>query len=144
MVRGKKEFTGEDCLPYIEILRWKFEHGQDISELLSEALDLFPENHLLLWNKSRSLMRNKDFAGAIDLLNQLAEVDGDTFYDEQIAYDARIFGVLAYEALGDCYFHLESYAASADFYALAEACDPDSKEYQVKQQLALARDNLAK
>ena len=76
---------------------------------------------------------------ALRVFDELAAIDAETFVDEAVAYDARIFGVWSLDALGLCCFRLGRFAESALYYARAERLTPDGGEYRAKRQLAEAR-----
>jgi hypothetical protein len=69
----------------------------------------------------------------------LAAIDAETFVDDAVAYDARIFGARSLDSLGLCCFRLWRFAESARYYARAETLAPDDGEYRAKRQLAEAR-----
>jgi tetratricopeptide (TPR) repeat protein len=102
--------------------------------VLEEALAKFPGDHTLRWIEGRALMSAGRFAEAISRFQGLAAIDPETFCDDLIAYDVRIFGVQTYDSLGVCHFRLGDYAASARYYARAAAAAPDDPSYRIKQQ----------
>jgi hypothetical protein len=140
VVRSRGD-TGEppDCLLYCSLLRLELDAGVGTPGLLEEALARFPGNHLLAWLRGRQLIADEKFEAAIGVFEGLAAIDADTFVDDTMAYDARIFGAWAHDALGLCCFRLGRFAVSAAHYAAAEAAAPDVAEYRTKRRLAEAR-----
>jgi glycosyltransferase involved in cell wall biosynthesis len=138
-VRRGEEAGVADSLPYGSLLRHELDRGRLTPGLLEEALDRFPGNHLLAWLKGRVLIAQARFAEAIAVFDALAAVDAEAYFDEAIAYDVRIFGPWALDALGLCCFRLGRFADSARYYALAEAAAPEGSEYRAKRRLAEAR-----
>ncbi len=138
-VRSRPERRPADSLPYGSLLRLELDRGASTPGLLEDALDRFPGDHLLAWLHGRRLMAEGRFEEAIGVFERLAAIDGDTFVDDAMAYDARIFGAWSREALGLCCFRLGRFAESASHYAGAEAAAPDSAEYRAKRRLAEAR-----
>jgi tetratricopeptide (TPR) repeat protein len=139
VVRKIKEPGVADGLPYSSLLRHELDGGSLTPALLDEAVARFPGNHLLAWLDGRALIAQERFQSAIDVFERLAAVDAETYFDEAIAYDTRIFGLWSLDALGLCCFRLGRFAESARYYALAEVAAPDAAEYRAKRRLAEAR-----
>jgi cytochrome c-type biogenesis protein CcmH/NrfG len=139
VVRGRPESSTADCLLYGSLLRHELDRGQLTAGLLEEALARFPGNHQLAWLQGRRLVAEGRFEEAIRVFDALTAIDAQTFVDEAVAYDMRIFGVWSLDALGLCCFRLGRFAESARYYARAEALTPDGGEYRAKRQLADAR-----
>jgi tetratricopeptide (TPR) repeat protein len=113
--------------------------GKDVAELIEEALALFPDQYLLFWIKGRILMAQQDYEAAISVFQHLVSVDTDSLEGDEIAYDSRIFGLLAYEPLASCYFKLDRLEESGTYYALAEQCEPGNIEHRIKRRFVSAR-----
>ena len=139
VVRSRPATTTADCLLYGSLLRYELDRGQSTPGLLEEALGRFPGNHQLAWLEGRRLVAAGRFEEALRVFDALAAIDAETFVDEAVAYDARIFGVWSLDALGLCCFRLGRFAESARYYARAEGLTPDGGEYRAKRQLAEAR-----
>ena len=65
----------------------------------------------------------------------------DTSYvdGEILAYDARIFEILSYEPLAECYYKLGKHKESNAYYSLVEQCDPTNMEIKIKRQFTAAK-----
>jgi hypothetical protein len=137
-VRRASHRKATHSLPYIDLLMWQTQQGADTAGLLSEATELFPDNHFVALMSGRTLMAAGRYEQALGVFEQLASIDAEAFCDPYLAYDARIIGLYAYEALAGCHFKLGRFAESARYYGLAQACAPQSLEYRVKQRLAAA------
>jgi len=141
VVRARGFRDAEDCQPFVELIRARFERGDSVGALLDEASRLFPRHHLLNWVRARILMSGgeREVDAAMALFQELAAIDDDNFFDPEVAYDARIFGVFSYESLALCHFRRGDFAASERWYALAAAAEPDNPEHRTKMLLAAAR-----
>ena len=138
-VRGAVEPSPADSLPYASLLGQQMGQGCLDPGLLDEARARFPDNHLIAWLDGRRLVAAGRHEEAIGVFQTLAAVDADTFMDEAIAYDARIFRVWPLDALGLCCFRLGRFEDSARYYARAEAAADDAAPYHARRQLAEAR-----
>jgi tetratricopeptide (TPR) repeat protein len=76
---------------------------------------------------------------AADAFLALTRIDPDSYSDHELGFEKRLFGELAFAALGNCYFHMGDYGTSAAFYGRAAAADPGSLEYRAKAVLAESR-----
>jgi glycosyltransferase involved in cell wall biosynthesis len=126
----------DNVLPYLDLIPVLHERGGDAAALLVEAQARFPGDMMLVWLAARMAMDQEDYSEAANLLEGLAAIDGDSFFDGGVAYDRRIFEVFAFESLGTCYFRLGRFADSARNFARAEAADPDNPSHRVRRQLA--------
>ena len=139
IVRARAIESPLDRLPYGSLLL-RPEASVEAPILLAEALDRFPGDHLFGWVHGQHLRAAGRLAEAVACFERLAAIDGETFCaEDRIAYDARIFGVLAYEALALCHFRLGHYPESARYYARAEAAGPERPGIAAKRRLAEAR-----
>ena len=139
IVRDRGIASALDRLPYGSLLL-RPETSVEAPALLAEALDRFPGDHLFGWVQGQHLRAAGRLVEAVACFERLAAIDGETFCAEDgIAYDARIFGLLAYEALALCHFRLGRYPESARYYARAEAAGPERPGIGVKRRLAEAR-----
>ena len=131
--------TPTESLPYLYLARLLVDRNRDASDLLDEALRLFPDNHALAWLAGRQLVERGRFEAAIPYFARLAAVDPDKLDSETLAYDASIFGANAHAALGLCAFRLGHFAESAAHYARAEALAPDNAAIRTKRMFAEAK-----
>jgi tetratricopeptide (TPR) repeat protein len=128
-----------DRLPYGSLLL-EARVAAEAPALLTEARALFPRDHLFAWIEGKRLMAAGRLEEAVPVFEQLLAVDAETSCDEDgIAYDARIFGLFAWDALALCHFRLGRYRESAGYYARAAAAAPADPAYRVKRRLAEAR-----
>jgi hypothetical protein len=139
LVRARPTPAWQDSLPYVDLLNWHAGRGEDGGPLLDEALGRFPGHHALAWLHARRLVRAGRPAEAIPVLEGLAAVDAETYCDPRLAYDARLFGLFAYEGLGLCHFRCGAFAESAAWYARAEAVAADPLPSRTRRRLAEAR-----
>jgi tetratricopeptide (TPR) repeat protein len=135
--RGRVEI--HDSLPFAELIRNRLEAGVDVSDLLDEATALFPRQYHLWWLKGQALMAQGSYTEASLVFTELAAVDAGSLDSGTVAYDIRIFGGAALDALGTCYFELGRYEESAAQYALAEEHEPEHPGHRIKYRLAAAR-----
>ncbi len=139
VIRERNFHDMADSLPYADLVRLRHKQGKDATGLLQEALERFPDQYLLIWIKAQVLMGEHKLDEAIPLFERLAAIDPEILNPAKLAYDARIFGVLSYEALASCYFKMGRVAEAAAYYALAEQCEPENIQHKIKRQLTLAR-----
>jgi glycosyltransferase involved in cell wall biosynthesis len=138
LAESRSEREAEDCLCYIELSKLLFERRQDALPLIKRALELQPDNWLLLWLKAKALMACEKCVEAIEIFERLGSIDADTLI-APVSYDRRIFGAAALAEIAQYAFCMERYAESAEWFARAELMAPDSLELRVKRQLAHAR-----
>jgi glycosyltransferase involved in cell wall biosynthesis len=133
VIREKKTVIPADSQPYYELVRLRYEKGEDVKELLAEAEERFPGNYLIIWMKGMVLMHEKCFEDAIPLFKYLTFIDPTDVDGGPLAYDARIFHVLSYEPLATCYYKIGRFEESEIYYALAEQCDPKNLNHKAKR-----------
>lgn len=126
-------------LAFSELVRMRHRRGANVDELLLEGLERWPENWLLVWIAARVGMTAGRHDAALERLDRLAAVELDGLAELGVAYDSRLFGVFANAARGRCLLELQRPAEAAVAYAAAARCEPGSREYEVKRELALAR-----
>jgi glycosyltransferase involved in cell wall biosynthesis len=137
-VRRKPTPQGGDSFAYLALIAHEGT-ARGRTPLLEEALRLFPGDHAVRYHWGRALLAEGAYEDAIAIFEALAGTDPECLCEAQVAYDVRLFRELAFEALGLGYFRLGRFAASADWYARAQACRPDEPAYRVKRRLAEAR-----
>ena len=139
VIRRRPEPLATDRSLYLDLLLHDARAGEGRTPLLVEALRHFPGDPLLAWLDGHALIGEERPAEAIPIFEGLRRIDADARCDDRVAYDARLFGAYADDALGLCYFRLGRFRDSARFYALAEAGDPANPAHRVKRLLAEAR-----
>jgi len=135
LVRSRTTTAQDDHLPYSRLIESMIERGDNSDNLLREALDRFPSNAWLWWLHGRAMAGQKEFSKAISSFERVLAFGKAGDFDPYVAYDARLFGALAYEALGGCCFRLGAFGESRRYYELAAACDPERLEYRTKRAL---------
>jgi tetratricopeptide (TPR) repeat protein len=132
VVRKAGARSPEDLLPYLGLLEIRLEQGDDVNALYAEAVSRFPSSIQLEWLHGRILMREAKFTEAIAVLKQLVARGQSEDFDYLAAYDLRLFGVFAYDALATCHFRLGQYTQSRRYYELAAQNEPDRLDFRVK------------
>jgi tetratricopeptide (TPR) repeat protein len=135
IVRRKHQLQPDDSLPYVGLVQWTSASGGRAISLLDEALERFPRHAQLKWLQGRILMTDEKFESAIAVFEQLVDCGERKTYDQAIAYDTRLFNVLAYDSLATCHFRLRRYDEAGLCFERALACDRDNREYKVKRDL---------
>jgi hypothetical protein len=138
-VRGLQRAEGS--LPFVALVQWRLDKGADVEGLLEEALARFPLNAQLHWLRGRALMAARRHEEAIGCFERLVEWGRTLEYDRTVAYDARLFGRLAWESLAACHFALKRYGESRRYFDLILGETPDSREHRLKRELC---DRLAR
>lgn len=131
IVRNKKSTDLRESQPHHELIRLRYERGENDSELLGEAEALFPGNYLIKWMKGKILMYEGRFEDAVPVFSALVAIDPEGL-EGPLAYDSRIFGEFSYDPLATCYYKLGRYKESEANYMLASECDTENQEYRTK------------
>jgi len=134
---GRREDS--DSLAWVHLGQFLLERNRDAAALLEEGHRLFPDNLSLTWLHARSRVVAGDYAAAMPLFAELAEVDAGALVQGSLAYSSNMFGAHAHAALGLCAFRLGRFAESAGHYARAEALTPGNLEFRAKRMLAEIR-----
>jgi tetratricopeptide (TPR) repeat protein len=127
--------SGEDSLPYIALIGSRLTAGRSAERLIAEALKRFPHNHQLHWFRGVAHMNAGRPGDAIPWFERLISAGGTAEVDRSIAYDARLFDLMAWDALAKCHFKRREYAESRRYFELAGNLDPSAVEYRIKQAL---------
>jgi tetratricopeptide (TPR) repeat protein len=93
------------------------------------ALRWFPANPPLLWAVAAQFRRDRNFPGAVEILDRLLHLGRTSSYDRSRPFDPRIVGEQAVMDLGACYAQLGKYdEAERSFSSLlnVEACRNDA------------------
>lgn len=125
-------------LAFAELVRLRHRRGEGVEALLQEGLERWPENWLLVWIRARTEIASGRYERALAQLDRLLAVDVDALGELGVAYDRRLFGVLAHASRGHCLLELGRASEAVDAYAAAERCEPGSAEHAVRRQLAEA------
>lgn len=133
--KRRRSQIAEDNLPYIGLIQSRLASGRRAERLLAEALERFPQNHHMHWLRGIGHMKAGRPEEAIRWFERLVASGRTGEIDRAMAYDIRLFDVLAYDALATCHFKLGDYAESRRYFELAATHDPDKLEYRVKQAL---------
>lgn len=139
VIREQGPHSMADSLPYADLARLRLNNGKDVKPLIEDALQLFPNQYLLMWIKAQTKTCDGKLEEAISIFKHVISVDAQKVEDEKLAYDKKIFGVLSYEPLAHCYFKIGGYDEAAYYYHLCMTIDPSNLEYKIKYQLASAR-----
>jgi glycosyltransferase involved in cell wall biosynthesis len=124
-------------LAFTDLVRARRARGEDVSALLEEARERYPQNKLLWWVQAAALISARRYEESLSLLDKLVRVELSSLPDEGVAYDRRIFGEFAHEARGVCLVALGRYTQAVAAYEKALCENPDSTVYRTR--LALAR-----
>jgi glycosyltransferase involved in cell wall biosynthesis len=124
-------------LVFTDLVRARRERGEDVSALLDEARERYPQNKLLWWVQAAALISARRYEESLGLLDKLVRVELSSLPDESVAYDRRIFGEFAQEARGVCLVALGRYTQAVAAYEKALRENPDSTVHRTR--LALAR-----
>jgi len=128
----------EATLCYVELIRRRLAIGQDVMDLLHEAIALQPDDPFLQWLKTQAFMATGRYEDALPIYEYLATIDPDTLLTPT-AYDWRCLGAGALAEAGLWAFRIGRWQESAAFLRRAEWRRPDNLEIRVKRQLAEAR-----
>jgi glycosyltransferase involved in cell wall biosynthesis len=133
---------GESML-YLSLLTLRHRRGEDISELAAEAVATFPEHLALQWIAAQLAVERGDLESARPVLERLAAIDADSFFDPELAYDKALFRHLAVETLALCHFRAARFEESARLYRVAARNGSDPAACELKAKLAQLRASRA-
>jgi tetratricopeptide (TPR) repeat protein len=128
-----------DCHSAIALMELQRKRGLDVSPLLQECLELYPEHLSLHWIKADVALDRGETGTAGPILESLAAIDPDSFFDSRVAYDKAIFRYLANEALALCRFREGRYNEAAQLYRLVAEHSPNRQACEIKARLAELR-----
>jgi tetratricopeptide (TPR) repeat protein len=143
LARSKPFVDPLGVLVFSDLISLRYQRGEDVTDLLSDARMRYPDNWILVWLEARVLIDQGRYDEALARFDQLAAVDTSRLADVDggPSYDARLFDDLAHGGRGLCLFRLERYAESAEAYAEAARLAPNDPTYRTKQHLARTRAN---
>jgi tetratricopeptide (TPR) repeat protein len=121
------------------LIKLHLRRGDDVTALLREARALYPEHLSLQWLEATLALERKDNETARLLLQTLAAIDPEEFFDQRISYDKAMFRYLAKEALALCRFREGRFAEAAQLYRLAAEHSPEREGCELRARLAELR-----
>lgn len=124
---------------HLALLKLRRRRGEPVDDLLAEALEMFPENLALQWMAAQVAVDRGDHATARPILERLLAIDGDTFFEPQLAYDKALFSHLSAELLALSAFRDGRFEEAARLYRQAGRTSPDPEACAVKARLAELR-----
>jgi tetratricopeptide (TPR) repeat protein len=126
----------DDSKSVLSLIKLKYRRGEPVDDLLTQALALYPDQLALCWMAATRALELGEHETARPLLERLAAIDADSFFDPHVSYDKTLFQYLAKDALALCYFRAGRFRESAQWYRLASLQHPDPRSCEVKAQLA--------
>jgi tetratricopeptide (TPR) repeat protein len=131
-------------LAIADLIRLRHFRGDEVGELLADAVRRFPDNCLLAFLEGRYLVDNGRYEEALTRFEWLLAVDISALPDIGPAYSASIFGAQSYDACGVCLFRLGRHAEAAEAWGRAAAAATGDPSFAAKRQLALAREAVTR
>jgi hypothetical protein len=134
--RRRERPPSQDSLVYIELAQLELDEGRDARPVIEELLQRFPDHAHGLWMRAQLNLRDGLVEAAeADFMTLRAWPDGPAAAQTTLGYDPRLFGSLACEGIAACRWRRADHAGAAHWFARAQAAEPASLEYRVKQQL---------
>jgi glycosyltransferase involved in cell wall biosynthesis len=121
------------------LIKKQIKRGVPVDNLLRETLELYPDHLILRWIDVTLALERGDSESQRPVLEMLAAIDADSFFDPQISYEKSLFRHLAKEALALCHFRAGRFREAARFYRLAAQASPDAQGCELKARLAELR-----
>ena len=128
-----------DSLLYTSLLRLQHAKGEAIDNLKDEALALFPDNLAIQLIAAQLAVERGDLDTARPVLEKIAAIDADAYFNPRLAYDQALFRHLSAEPLALCYFRAGRFADAARLYYRAARTAPDPAGLELKARLAELR-----
>jgi glycosyltransferase involved in cell wall biosynthesis len=125
-----------DAQSIVSLLKLQIKRGALVESLLREAIELYPQHLALRWIEATILLKEGELIRAKSILEMLASIDAETFFDPYISYEKALFRYLAKEALALCLFRMGHYKEAAKLYRLAAETSPDRLACETKARLA--------
>jgi glycosyltransferase involved in cell wall biosynthesis len=132
----------DDRLLWVNLITHDFSRGalgDDLAELVSEAVELFPGNPAVELAAARVEFVSGDPARALPRLERLTSLSELEVIATGSSYDRRVLGEWAWNLLGLCRFALGRFGEAAEAFAKAEEAAPGVPDYAVRRRLAAAR-----
>ena len=128
-----------DSPPFVSLIALQAERKEPVDDLVREALALFPRHLALQWIAGKLAIEAGDHETARPILQRIAAIDADIFFDPDVAYDKALFSHLAREALALCHFRAGRFSEAAQWYRAAAGAAPDPAACELKAKLADVR-----
>jgi tetratricopeptide (TPR) repeat protein len=126
-------------LVYMALLTLQHKRGELNHDLLREALVAYPSNLALQFIEAQAAIARDELDGARAILERLAAIDANTFFEPDLAYDTSLFGHLPTELLALCHFREGRFAEATRLYRLAATMSPSPAACELKARLAESR-----
>ena len=142
VVRARRSEHPDDKLLWINLLIHAVVHDDpdgDIPKLLPDAHARWPGNPAVEFGTAVHDLSTGNPAEAAHRIERLLALDLDEIVATGSAFDARMFGEWAWNALGLARFDLGDFAGAAEMFRRAEAADPENVAYRTRRMLAEAR-----
>ena len=99
-----------DSPPFVSLIALQSDRNEPLDDLLREALALFPTHLSLQWMAAKHAIETGDAETARPILERLAAIEPESFFDADIAYEKSLFTHLSREALALCHFRAGRFA----------------------------------
>jgi glycosyltransferase involved in cell wall biosynthesis len=139
IVRKNGVRDATDGMAFADLVISRVHRGEDVNELLAEAVSLFPENWFLHWTSAMDAWGKHDHDRVLQHTAILLALTPTEVLNSGLSYDRRIFGEWAHHLAGMSLFELGRNEEAASAFAAAGAANPDVSDYRVKELLARAR-----
>jgi glycosyltransferase involved in cell wall biosynthesis len=124
---------------YLSLLKMKHARGEAIDRLADEAFALFPDNLAIQWIAAQLAVDRGDLDAARPVLEKIAAINADTYFDPHLAYDQALFRHQSAGTLALCYFRAGRFEDAARLYRVAARTAPDPAGLELKARLAELR-----
>jgi hypothetical protein len=128
-----------DGMPFFSLLLLEYSRGTAVEDLLAEAVHLFPKHLALRWLACKHAIERGEGEIVRKDLEELAEIDPDSFSDLELSYDKKLFTHAIPESLALCHFRAGRFREAAEWYRRAARAAPDPQACEVRAQLAEAK-----
>ncbi len=108
-------------------------------EFLAEGLGLYPDNAQLRWVSARLALSRGDTDQARRVATGLLESEPDDMVDSCLAFDRRVFESWPMSVIGSAWFADGDHQRAAEWFAAAEAAEPDDPGHRIRRIAAEAR-----
>jgi len=115
----------DGSLVYQTLARLMLEMGEDAVDIINEGLTRMPWDFALKYLKCQAALRKSQFQSALELADELMQVEPTTLTDHLLAFDERIFRSFAYQAAGFAAMGLGRTHVATQFFALAGEANRD-------------------